>query len=80
MKAHMAQGHLVGVYVESGLTHTVTTTAANVADVTEVAELLHGKEKTVHADADYIVAQKQRQSVAVSVVHRGQTRQRQSDA
>lgn len=55
MKAH------IGVDVESGLTHTVTTTAANVADVAdvaEVAELLHGKEKTVYADAGYIGAEK----------------------
>jgi IS5 family transposase len=36
----------------------VTTTAANVADVSEVADLLHGKENTVHADAGYIGAQK----------------------
>jgi IS5 family transposase len=43
------------VYAESGFVHTVTTTAANVADV---AQLLHGKEKTVHADAGYIGAQK----------------------
>ncbi len=52
MKAH------IGVDVESGLVHTVTTTAANVADVAEVAELLHGKEKTVYADAGYIGAPK----------------------
>lgn len=52
MKAH------IGVDVESGLVHTVTTTPANVADVTEVAELLHGKEKTVYADAGYIGADK----------------------
>ncbi|MGA9343406.1 MAG: IS5 family transposase [Rhodanobacteraceae bacterium] len=52
MKAH------IGVDVESGLVHTVTTTAANVADVAQVAKLLHGKEKTVHADAGYIGAEK----------------------
>jgi IS5 family transposase len=52
MKAH------IGVDVESGLVHTVTTTAANAADVTQVADLLHGKEKSVHADAGYIGAQK----------------------
>lgn len=52
MKAH------IGVDAESGLVHTVTTTAANVADVVEVAELLHGKEKTVHADAGYMGAEK----------------------
>lgn len=52
MKAH------IGVDLGSGLVHTVTTTAANVADVTEVAKLLHGKETSVHADAGYIGAAK----------------------
>lgn len=52
MKAH------IGVDVESGLVHTVTTTPANVGDVTEVAKLLHGKEKTVYADAGYQGAEK----------------------
>ncbi len=52
MKAH------IGVDAESGLTHSVTTTAANVADVAEVDKLLHGKEKVVYADAGYIGAQK----------------------
>lgn len=52
MKAH------IGVDVESGLVHTVTTTAANVADVTEVAALLHGEETVVFADAGYVGAQK----------------------
>ncbi len=52
MKAH------IGVDVESGFVHTVTTTAANIADVVEVDKLLHGKEKTVYADAGYIGAEK----------------------
>jgi len=52
MKAH------IGVDAESGLVHTVTTTAANAADVTEIEALLHGKEKSVHADAGYIGADK----------------------
>ncbi|WEN13762.1 IS5 family transposase [Rhodanobacter sp. AS-Z3] len=52
MKAH------IGVDVESGLVHTVTTTPANVGDVTEVDKLLHGQEKTVHADAGYQGAEK----------------------
>lgn len=52
MKAH------IGVDVESGLVHTVTTTPANVADVVEVDKLLHGKEKSVHADAGYLGADK----------------------
>jgi IS5 family transposase len=58
MKAHMAQGHPVGVDVESGLVHTVTTTPANVGDVNEVDKLLHGREQTVYADAGYQGAQK----------------------
>ena len=51
MKAH------IGVDVDSGLVHTVTTTPANEADVEEVEFLLHGKEKVVHADAGYAGAQ-----------------------
>jgi IS5 family transposase len=47
MKAH------IGVDVDSGLTHTVVTTPANESDVAQVAELLHGQEKTVHGDAGY---------------------------
>ena len=51
MKAH------IGVDVDSGLVHTVTTTAANEADVEQVADLLHGKEEVVHGDAGYTGAQ-----------------------
>ena len=47
MKAH------IGVDAESGLVHTVTTTAANVADIDEAEFLLHGKEQVVYADAGY---------------------------
>lgn len=43
----------IGVDVDSGLVHTVTTTAANEADVEQVAALLHGKEKVVYADSGY---------------------------
>jgi len=52
MKAH------IGVDAASGLVHSVTTSAANVADVTQVEHLLHGKEKQVHGDAGYTGAQK----------------------
>lgn len=52
MKAH------VGVDTDSGLVHTVVTTPANEADVEVVDELLHGKEKMVHADAGYTGAEK----------------------
>ena len=51
MKAH------IGVDADSGLVHTVTTTAANEADVEQVADLLHGKEKHVYADSGYRGAQ-----------------------
>ena len=47
MKAH------IGVDADSGLVHTVTTTAANEADVEQVADLLHGKEQEVWADSGY---------------------------
>lgn len=52
MKAH------IGVDRDSGLVHTVTTTPANVADVTETSKLLHGDEVVVHADAGYTGADK----------------------
>jgi IS5 family transposase len=51
MKAH------IGVDADSGLVHTVTTTAANEADVEQVADLLHGKEKQVWTDSGYRGAQ-----------------------
>ena len=47
MKAH------IGVDAESGLVHTVIGTAANVNDVTQATQLLHGQEKDVFADAGY---------------------------
>lgn len=52
MKAH------IGADMESGLVHTVTTTPANVADVTEAGKLLHGQERSVYADAGYTGAEK----------------------
>ncbi|MFO0350473.1 MAG: IS5 family transposase [Alphaproteobacteria bacterium] len=51
MKAH------IGADVDSGLTHTVVTTAANEADVTQVDQLLHGRELTAYGDAGYIGAE-----------------------
>jgi IS5 family transposase len=52
MKAH------IGVDRDSGLVHTVVGTAANVADVTQTAALLHGQEQVVHGDAGYTGADK----------------------
>jgi IS5 family transposase len=47
MKVH------IGVDKDNGLIHSVETTAANVHDLTPAAELLHGDETVVYADAGY---------------------------
>jgi IS5 family transposase len=47
IKAH------VGVDAESGLVHTMIGTAANVADVTQAHDLLHGEETVAFGDAGY---------------------------
>ena len=52
MKAH------IGVDVASRLVHTVVGTAANEADVTQTAKLLHGQEEDVFGDAGYTGADK----------------------
>ena len=52
MKAH------VGVDDKPGMVHSVVGTAANVADVTQVDKLLHGKENRVGPDAGYTGVEK----------------------
>ncbi len=52
MKAH------IGVDVASGLVHTVVGTAANKADVSQTAALLHGEEEAIFGDAGYTGADK----------------------
>jgi IS5 family transposase len=47
MKAHM------GADAQSGLVHTLVTTAANTHDVTQAHALLHGKERIAFGDAGY---------------------------
>jgi IS5 family transposase len=47
MKAH------TGVDADSGVVHSLHTTAANEGDVTQAHELLHGQESMVFADAGY---------------------------
>ena len=47
MKAH------IGVDAATGLVHSLATTAANVADITQVPRLLHGAETQVWGDAGY---------------------------
>ena len=60
MKAHL------GVDRDSKLVHTVVVTAAKVADVTKPAELLHGQEQQVHADAGYTGVEKRAEIVALA--------------
>ncbi len=52
MKAH------IGVDTQSGLVHSVSGTAANVADIAQAHALLHGQEKQAHADAGYLGVEK----------------------
>jgi IS5 family transposase len=52
IKAH------IGVDEESGLVHTVITTAANVSDISQTPALLHGQEQEVGADAGYVGVEK----------------------
>ena len=59
MKAH------IGVDADSGLVHSVIGTAANVSDVTQGHDLLHGKEKVVFADAGYQGADKRPEATGV---------------
>ena len=59
MKAH------IGADRDSKLVHTVVVTAAHVADVTKTADLLHGQEQQVHADAGYTGVEKRAEIVAL---------------
>jgi len=52
MKAH------IGADRDSGIVHTVLSTAANVSDISQTSELLHGQETQVHADAGYVGVEK----------------------
>lgn len=52
MKAH------IDADMEPGRVHHVHGTAAKVADVTQVTELLHGEENRVHSDAGYTGVEK----------------------
>jgi IS5 family transposase len=52
MKAH------IGLDRQSGIVHTVVSTAANESDISRTAALLHGSETQVHADAGYLGIEK----------------------
>lgn len=59
MKAH------IGADQDSKLVHTVVVTAAQVADITQTAELLHGQKQQVHADAGYTSVEKRPEIMAL---------------
>lgn len=65
VKAH------IGVDEESGLVHTVITTAANVSDISQTSALLHGQEEEVGADAGYVGVEK-REDMKVALATNGQ--------
>lgn len=48
----------IGVDAESGLVHSLVRTAANVADVTQVDQLLHGEKTYASGDAGYTCVDK----------------------
>jgi IS5 family transposase len=57
MKAH------IGVDVRFGVVHSLSATAANVADIAQTHALLHGQEKTGYADAGYLGVEKREEIV-----------------
>jgi IS5 family transposase len=69
MKVH------TGVDTDSGLVHTVRGTAANVADVNVLGELLHGGEQSLHGDSAYhskeLKAQAEASGIEFNVNQRG---------
>jgi IS5 family transposase len=58
LKAHL------GVDADSGLAHSVSVTAANVADIAQTHALLHGQESVVYADAGYVGVEKRPEIVS----------------
>jgi len=65
LKAH------IGVDQESGLVHTLVTTAANVSDISQTAALLHGQEQDVWLDAGHVGVDK-REDMQESLAANGQ--------
>jgi len=66
IKAH------IGADEESGLVHTVITTAANVSDISQTSVLLHGQEEVVGGDAGYAGVEK-REDMKAALAANGQT-------
>ena len=66
MKAH------IGVDRDSGLVHTVVSTAASVSDISQTPELLHGQETELWADAGYVGVDK-REDMQTALANNEQT-------
>ena len=61
---HFGMKAPIGVDAQSGLVHSVSGTAANVADIAQTPALRHGAEKKVHADAGYLGVEKREEIAA----------------
>ena len=64
MKVH------IGVDKDSGLIHSIETTSANVHDITQAAQLLHGEEEVVYGDAGYQGIEKRSEMAGKSTAFR----------
>ena len=51
---------------DSGMVHTVETTAANVHDSNKVVDLLQGTEEEVYGDSGYLGAEKKEAAILVN--------------
>ena len=56
MKAH------IGTNRDSGIVHTVISTAGNISNTSQTDKLLHGQETQVHADAGYTGVEKREET------------------
>ena len=54
----------IGVDTDTGLIHTLETTAGNVSDVSMTSKLVTGAEEEVHGDAGYVGADKREDAIA----------------
>ena len=69
---HFGMKPHIGVDRDSGLVHTVVSTAANVSDISQTPVLLHGRETELWADAGYVGVDQARG-------HADRTRQKRTD-
>ena len=64
---HVGMKTHIGVDAESGITHTLVTTAANTSDVTQAHALLHGQERMAFGDAGYQGVEKREENRGLPV-------------